>query len=177
MLKLNIISQELKKEIKLITLYKLLRRLSFFVFSLLLIYAFAFQSSKMILQKFSLDTVNRENANLKNSEEYIQKIKAINEKIDKVATVQKDAILWTKLITAIGNKVSDDIAINQIAVDKKIDNFTISGVSKTRDSLLALKSTLDETGYFEEINLPITTLLKKDNIAFTINVKFIKYEF
>lgn len=177
MLKLNIISQELKKEIKLISLYKLLRRLGFFVFSLLLIYAFAFQSSKMILQKYSLDTVNRESANLKNSEEYIQKIKTINEKIDKVATVQKDAVSWTKLIKTLSDKISDDITINQIAIDKKSDNFTISGNAKSRDSLLALEKILEETGYFEEINLPISSLLKKDDIAFSVNVKFVKYEF
>lgn len=177
MLKLNIISQELKKEIKLITLYKLLRRLGFFIFSLLFIYAFAFQSSKLILKKYSLDIVNRETANLKNSEEYIQKIKTTNEKIDKVALVQKDAVLWTKFLKILSDKISEDVIINQIAIDKKIDNFTISGTAKSRDSLLALEKTLEETGYFEEINLPISSLLKKDDIAFSINVKFLKYEF
>lgn len=177
MLKLNIISQELKKEIKLITLYKLLRRLAFFIFSLLFIYAFTFQSSKLILKKYSLDIVNRETANLKNSEEYIQKIKTTNEKIDKVALVQKDAVLWTKFLKTLSDKISEDVIINQIAIDKKIDNFTISGTAKSRDSLLALEKTLEETGYFEEINLPISSLLKKDDIAFSINVKFIKYEF
>jgi len=80
MLKLNILSQKTKKEIKLLNIYKHLKRLNFFIFSFLLIYIFIFQTAKIILQKYSTDSYNTNLAINRDNEEYINKVKEVNEK-------------------------------------------------------------------------------------------------
>lgn len=177
MLKLNIISEELKKEIKLIIIYKFLKRLSFFVFSLLLIYSVAFQASKFILQKYSEENNGRNVINSKNSDEYLQKVKEINEKITNVTTVQADAIAWSDFVILMSETVNDGISIKQLSVDKATDTFLIAGSAVTRDSLLAFKADMDKLVYFSEIDLPISSLLQRENITFTITAKFLSYEF
>jgi len=177
MLKLNIISAELKKEIKLIIIYKFLKRLSFLIFSVLLIYSVAFQASRLILKKYSNDDINKKTVNTKNSDEYIQKVKDINEKINDVTTVQADSVNWSTFIKNFSGIVSNDISINQFSIDKKSSTLTISGTAITRDSLLGLESSLEKMTYLKEVNLPISDLLKKDNISFTIVAKFSNYEF
>lgn len=177
MLKLNILSQDLKKEIKLLAIYKFLKRLGFLLFSILIIYSVTFQGSKFILQKYSSDSYNSEMASNKNSDEYIKKVKEINEKIENVSAVQKDSVIWSNFIINISSLINNDIVLNQLTIDKKTDTFAISGIAKTRDSLLALKANLEELDYLSEIDLPISSLLKKDEINFNIKAVILNYEF
>ncbi len=175
MLKLNIIPIQLKKEIKNAKVFELLRRMVFFVISFVLIYAAIFISSNQILHRYAKDTFSNQESIGKNSTEYIEKVKNINEQIDNVAKVQKEFVPFSDFVLEITEKINPGIKINQLTIDKETNNFILSGTADSRDSLLKLKSDLEALGYFYELNLPINNLLKKDDINFSISAKISKY--
>lgn len=177
MLRLNILSEESKKEIKLITIYKAIKRLSFFVFSLLLIYTVTFQASKMILKKYSTDSYNNNLATNKDSEEYVTKVKEVNEQIIEARDIQNNFVYWSNVLNNLSQIAKEGISFSQVTVDKKSNSFIIMGKADTRDKLLDFKSDLENLSYVETVDLPINNLLKKDDISFTINAKFLNYEF
>ncbi len=177
MLKLNILSQKTKKEIKLLNIYKHLKRLNFFIFSFLLIYIFIFQTAKIILQKYSTDSYNTNLAINRDNEEYINKVKEVNEKIIKAQNIQKNFVNWSQFLLNISNITPPGISFSKITTDKNNDNFILMGKSESRNELLNFKQKLEELDYIETIELPINNLLQKEDINFTINAKFSSYEF
>jgi hypothetical protein len=177
MLKLNILSQKTKKEIKLLNIYKHLKRLNFFVFSFLLIYIFTFQAAKIILQKYSTDSYNTNLAINKDNEEYINKVKEVNEKITEAKNIQDNFVYWSKFLLSISDITPSGVTFSKITTDKNNDSFILMGRSKSRNELLSFKQNLEELDYIETIELPINNLLQKEDINFTINAKFLSYEF
>ena len=177
MLQLNIISPELKREIKLTSIYQSLKNLYFFIGSMLLIYSVAFVASDIVLKNYYSGSLQKELVTSNSTENYSEKIKTINEQINYLESMQKEATNWSSLLLSLGEKANNNIKIAQISVNRQGDVIIISGEAKTRDSLLEFKSALENTGYLTEITLPIKSLLEKENINFTISAKFSKYEF
>lgn len=175
MLKLNIIPLELKHEIKRVKLFDMIKRFSFWLVSFLLIYAAIFISSDLILKKYNEDTIASQASVGKNSTEYIEKVKNINEQINKVAQIQENFISFSDFLIMITKNINPGIKVDQLSVEKETSIFMLSGTADSRDSLLKLKSDLESLAVFEELSLPINNLLKKDDISFTITAKISKY--
>lgn len=177
MIKLNIISPELKNDIKFKTFYTALRSILFLLFISLMVYSVLILTAKYILMAHANETKNRSILITSKTEDYDKQVKDINSQIDYINKIQTNTISWSDFIEVIANNITAGIHISQISADEKTKTFSISGRAETRQDLLNLKESLENLNIFGEINIPIDILLQKENISFSINTKIISYEF
>lgn len=177
MINLNIISPEQKKEIKLNAIYDSIRAILVILLLILVFYSAAFIIIKKVMESYYEDTLYESSLTNKSTEDYNSTSRVINEKINEIAEIQKDYFKFTDFINFISKNIDDSIQINKLMINRDTNQILISGFAPNRDSLLALKEMIESLDNFSEFNLPMKTLLEKENINFEINTKIESYEF
>jgi len=79
----------------------------------------------------------------------------------------------TPLVDKILDQKTSSISVTQITyntVSTSTASITLSGVSKTRESLVAFVKKLQDTNSFKKVDLPISNLAKDKNIEFSLNL-------
>ena len=98
-------------------------------------------------------------------------IKDINKLSGHVEKIQKNRTLWSKTLTEIANLTPDEIKITGIDGNKNEKNVRIIGFSQTREKLLNYTKTLENSEYFNKIDLPSTYLSSPTNINFELTAE------
>ena len=177
MINLNILPQKLKNDAKLIILDKFIKKIIGTIFLFIIIFSGILFAAKFYLQIHFEETIERSASTSRSTEDYLKKVKEINNKIDYIAGIQDNNIDWTNMILRLSRTINNDIKINKININKNNNTLALSGNAKTRNSLLLLKDSLEKYENFNEIKLPIKNLLEKNNIDFEIITSINSYEF
>jgi hypothetical protein len=177
MIKLNIISTALKKEIKTKILYRAINKLIVITFITIVLYALSFFSAKIILQLHFNKLVNENISLNRGPENYVITVKEINTQIENIEKIQNEAIYWSYLLEKINNLVNNGVSITKLQNIKEKNIFYLKGQADTRDSLLAFKKDLEKSLMFKNVELPIQSLLSKTNINFEISLSLVNYDF
>jgi hypothetical protein len=72
---------------------------------------------------------------------------------------------------------TNSIKINQFSFSPNstsTETINLQGVSATRDSLVNFKKSLDESGLFKSIDLPVSNFTKDKNISFNMTLTVAK---
>lgn len=173
MLTLNLVSQSLKKEIKLKRVYGLTKKLYYLLTIIVIITSIFLMAAKIILQNEFNRIVNETTLVTKNNQSYTPKVKEINSKINNAFQVQNNYIDWSNLLAEISLIMPSDVTLSYVKAEKNNSNIVIRGVADSRDGLLQFKKSLEESKYFTAIEFPIKNILEKENINFTINAQII----
>ena len=176
MLSINIIPEELKKEIQLKKVYYGTKRVVFLSSIFLVFYAVIIVGGKYFLASYYGETISKSSIVTKDTQKYTNSAKEINDEIETIEKIQKDNIYWTNFLSSLSKKIEGDIQISSIAVTEK-KTLNIKGVSKTRESILDLKEKLEKTEYLQDVNLPLKSLLEKSDINFEFTANFKNYDF
>jgi len=168
MLHLNLISEELREDIKLRHIYKMLKRVIFFLMVITIFVAIIFLISKIILQNSFNKIVEQTTLITKSSQGRNTKIREINAKIDYINEMQGNYIEWSYLIEYLARNINNDITFNSIKINKEEGKIDLKGVARSRDNLLLLKKELDNSDMFANIDFPLSNILEKNDINFEI---------
>ncbi len=177
MITLNIISPELKKELKIKSIYKHLKHLYGWIIFCMAIYVLIFVAGKILLNVYLGKTTRETTLLTKNTQDYNERVKIINSELTDMDAIQKNTVYWSYFLEFIGQVTDKDLIINNITINKDAGTINFSGYASTRTNLLDFKASLENSGYFNEIDFPINNLLAQSNINFTINTTFKTYEF
>ncbi|MFH1522274.1 MAG: hypothetical protein ABIE43_00465 [Patescibacteria group bacterium] len=168
MLKLNLVSQELKNEIKLRHIYEMLKKANYILIAVTFFVAIVILTAKIIMQNNFNEIVEQTTLITKSSQARNTRVKEVIAKIDYIDKVQNDFIAWSFLFEDIAENVNDDVSFNFIEVNKERNEAIFKGIAKTRDGLLNLKKGLESSKVFINIDFPIQNILEKENINFEI---------
>lgn len=171
MLTLNLISEELKKEIKLRHLYSFIKKINLTLIIITIAIAIILLSAKTILQIKFNDTVDQTTLVTKNNQGYNLKIRDINNKINFIEKIQNDFIPWSNLLEIVADITSNDIDLNYLKINFEEQTIKIKGRAGLRSSLLDFKQKMETTTVFKNIDFPIKNILEKENINFEISAK------
>lgn len=171
MLTLNLISEELKKEIKLRHLYLFIKKINLTLIIITIVVAIILLVAKTILQTKFNDIVDQTTLVTKNNQGYNIKIRDINSRLDFVEKVQNDFIPWSNLLKTVADITPNDISLNYLKINFADQTIQIKGKAGLRENLLDFKQKMENTTIFKEINFPIQNILEKENINFEINAK------
>ncbi|MEQ1561592.1 MAG: PilN domain-containing protein, partial [Nitrospira sp.] len=177
----NLLPKSFKDEIK--SEYKR-RRL---ILTLVLIIFLQISALVFIFPSWS-ESVSRE-------QETISEIEGINQSLSSkdaspIASIISETNLKLNIINAtmqypeflpfldlvLSNK-SSLVHVNSISfttVSTSTANISLSGVSGTREALVAFAKSLENTKSFKKVNLPVSNLAKDKNISFSITMTFSK---
>ncbi|MCK5320756.1 hypothetical protein KAJ61_05210, partial [Candidatus Parcubacteria bacterium] len=156
---------------------KFIKKIIGTVFLFIIIFSGILFAAEFYLQLYFEETIEKNANTSKSTEDYLKKIKEINNKIDYIANIQNNNIDWTNIILRVSKTINNDIKINKININKSNNTLSLSGNAKTRNSLLLLKDSLEKYENFNEIKLPIKNLLEKNDINFEITTVINSYEF
>ena len=172
MITLNLISEELKKEIKLRHLYLFIKKINLALIVITIIIAIILLAAKTILQVNFNNIVEQTTLVTKNNQGYNNKIKEINSKIDFIEKIQNDFIPWSNLLEIIAKITPEDVNLYYLKINED-KSIKIKGKANLRDSLLNFKQKMEAATVFKDIDFPIKNILEKENIDFEINAKII----
>lgn len=171
MLILNLISEELKKEIKLRHIYGFIKKVNLTMIVIAIIIAIILLAAKTILQLRFNNIVEQMTLVTKTNQGYNNDIREINNKLNFVAKVQNDFIPWSEIIKKVVGITPRDINLYYLKFNSEEQLVKIKGKALFRSSLLDFKDKLEATPDFKNIDFPLKNILERENIDFEINAK------
>lgn len=171
MLSLNLVSDELKKEIKLRHVYKLIKKIGYILIIVTITISAVLTAAKVILKNNYVKIIKQTTLVNVSNQSYTNKVKGINSRVNAISEIQKDYVYWTNLLKYLSEKTPDKITLSFIKINKDITTLKIGGMAKTREDLLIFKQNLENSKVFSDTNLPLENILKKENINFEISAK------
>jgi len=172
MITLNLISQELKDEIRLKHAYGLLKKIIYILFLILIVSSSCLLAAKFVLQNNFNRIVNETSLITKNTQSYNQKVREINAKFASVSQIQNEYAAWSLLVGELAAVTPDDITFSFVRINKDDSSIRIVGNSKTRSGLLEFKENLEKNSIFQDADFPLKNMLQKDDINFDIKLNF-----
>jgi len=171
MLTLNLIPQQLKKEIKFKRVYALLKKMNCILIIIAVIIAIIFLIAKLILQNNFNKVVEQTSLITKSSQGYNVKVRDINSMLNHISQIQKDFIAWSDLIENLANRTPAGITLSSVKTSKGKSLINIRGNAEQRDDLLTFKQNMEESPIYSEVEFPLQNILQKENISFEISAK------
>lgn len=166
MIELNLLSQPIKKQIRKKAQYvAMVNNAIILVLALMVISVLLLASQKYLAYQKNMVNQNN-NKSMKESE-----IGKINSLMNEINIVQKDFVKWSKILNNFLALIPEGNTIQAINMDRENKIMTMAGHAKTRDSFLKLKNNLEKSDMLTEIESPISNLLYRTDINFTIKAK------
>lgn len=89
-----------------------------------------------------------------------------------VRKLQQEHIVWTRFFNELHQVIPEDVILEKIVTN----NYTVSlsGLSKTRETLLQFQSKLNASQCFQNANLPLSDLFSQKDVQFQLDVEIKK---
>lgn len=178
MISLNLLSPEKKKKLKEKEIFYLLKNVAFLVAIFLFFNAGILLATKFYLEdklRTITQDVDQATAVLPNAQgaPINTTIQEINGKIDYLTTIQQDYIKWSAYLADLTALIPQNIKLSGIRLNKENNEIEITGRAVSRNDFLSLKSNLDGSKILNDIISPISNLIKKENVDFTITASLV----
>jgi Tfp pilus assembly protein PilN len=171
MLRLNLLSEEAKKEVKFKRLYALIIRVDLLLLASAFCLVVAFSGAKLLLKSNFKEFSGKESLLKISSQDYNEKIRQINEQLKTVTQIQKEFIYPSLLIKELTDRIPEGIYLSYIKTDINQQVLRIIGRAAKRENFLALKQDLATSLVFAEIDSPLQNILQKEDIDFEMSIK------
>ena len=154
--------------------YRLVQSLVILSIVVLLIIVASLFVSQIIIQN-KLDTITSDTLTLKEQKENEkslnlgQTVQNFNSLLQNVSAIQSEYAAWSNILIETAQNMPGDVVLSSFTIQKSNSTFQFSGDAITRDSLLVFKNNLEESPYFGNIESPISNLLSKEDISFTLS--------
>ena len=176
MIRLNLLPPQEKKRLESIKLNHLISFLAVWLSVFLIIFVIFllstfFSLSILLQEQRKLIEVRQSDPKTQYLLEIEEKIKQTNQIVKQVQLKQAEVILWTPLLEEISEIVPAGIYLNYFSYRTAKDQITLSGWANYRENLLGFQKSLEESSFFEEIEAPLTNLIKQKDIDFNFTFK------
>lgn len=172
MIDINLLSKELKIKITIRRTLEAIAFVFYVIFSISLVVSIIMFFMDITLAN-NVQNMESTRMNInQNYKDHIADIRMINKDVLELEKIQEQTIVWSDFLYQLSLLQTNDVLFNQLSASNNDKLIKISGSAKTRSALLSFKSLLDESGMFDDIELPLSNILEKENIEFTITAHF-----
>ena len=170
---INLIPPHKREEIFQAKRLRLVFRLQMDVILIGLIFFASLWGSRHVLN-LNFDLVSSEGQQDVNQEkyrkidEYDQEFRRINSELKAISLVKGDQLYWSKMFRVLNKDISSGISLDEVST-KNYAVF-ISGKAIDRDTLIIFRDKLATEECFSSVDLPLSNLVSKDNVAFQMDL-------
>lgn len=100
---------------------------------------------------------------------YEEKFKQINELDQKLVKIQSGHLQWQGIFQGLSGVMPEGVFISDLST-KDFSVFLV-GKARTREDLLDFKNKLEAVECFQDVNVPLSNLVVKNDIDFQIDLK------
>lgn len=79
---------------------------------------------------------------------------------------EKGHAYWSEVLIELARITPSDIAIDALTADREDKKMTVMGFAKTRDSVLQFRRNLLDSDFFEDVNFPLSNLIRPTDVSF-----------
>jgi hypothetical protein len=176
MITINLIPEEEKRELRVFDIYLMIRNIIYIILIGVIFIAFILLVTKFYLQNYFNRIVSQTYITAGLSQFSSNEIKKFNEEFEIVKEVQDNFVAWSNLFLNLGKMVNEGITIAKLDINKKNLEIKIMGTARNRDDLIKFKDNLDLSGYFNAFEIPLSTLLQRENINFNFTLKLVNLD-
>lgn len=176
MIIINLLSPSHKKDLKTKRIYMAIKELVMLVLLFTAIIAILLLSSKYILDNRLAKLIERNAYTIEENRTIISKINRLNSKINIAHNIQNGFKEWSVFMTDITNTTPSGVSYDLMRIRYEDASIELTGVAKTRDILTTLRDNLKNLDTIDNVNLPLQSLLPKENNKFTITADAILSE-
>lgn len=172
MIKLNLISPVQQNILKKQSLYYSIENLFGLLIIFLIIIVLILVPINQILTDLEYQVQNKEQLNQSTYNELNSEIKEFNETVitlDKLYTLDYD---WLSFMKNLSDLVPNNVNIIELSCSIKDHSFNIIGFAKTRDDYLEFKDNLSNSENYNNLETPLSDILKRNEVSFTIKGTF-----
>lgn len=169
---INLLPQQIKQEIKRKKMFRQILReevlfllpIIVFIFVLFNVYYVLTIQRDVFIQNYSLQQSQESYKNLSLYEEKFKQINGIDESLGKI---QSQHLYWQNLFQQLSAVVPNGIYISDLST--KNYNVFLLGKAKNREDLINFKNQLETDTCFQNVNVPLSNLVVKNDIDFQID--------
>lgn len=103
---------------------------------------------------------------------YEDEFAEVNNKVSLVDSVQNNDYYWTNFLYELSRITPEGIKLNELSSEQL--DITLSGRANSRDELIVFRDRLEESDCFSEVSVPLSDIVKKEDIDFKIEVEIDK---
>lgn len=172
MIKINIIPNIIKKEIKTNYIYFIIKKFLYILIIVFSIFATFLIISENILLSSLAKEINESTLDFKSLTNTSQnKVQDINNELNELYKIQNNFSRPSILLNQISIQTPEGITFSNLNIDNEKSLITFRGFATDRDKLLSFKTILENSDTFGNIDFPIKNLLLKKDINFEIKAK------
>lgn len=127
--------------------------------------------AKIILQKNYQELTEERNYVSQTKNKYAAEIQEINSYLKTLETIHEENILPTQILTLLSRTITENIQVTNVSLALDSQLLKIKGLAKTREDFLNFQKALKDSVAFGEINIPISAILKKEDLDFLLETK------
>jgi Tfp pilus assembly protein PilN len=172
-IKLNLIPPDKKEEIKKAQKFRMIIRWELELTAIAAVFLTMLFSLNYILQlnllvaNNNFERISNNNNQIKKIKEYDLAIKENSVKISEIEKIQNGQLHWGIFFEKLNGTVPIDVAL--VSVSTKDYKIFLTGKAKNRDILVAFKENLEKNDCFLDVNLPLSNLVVKEDLAFQLD--------
>ncbi len=102
-----------------------------------------------------------------------EKIRQLNALISRVTAIQKTHTAVIPLVNMLTELIPDGITVATLDIDPQKLTVGMAGTAATRQTLLSLENNFSSSENLKNVTNPVSNLLQRENIPFTINATMI----
>lgn len=170
MITINLMPKKQQKILKNARIFQLVKEIISLLFIFTATASIMLLLSRYFLEQQLVDLYKRNADNIKSNETINMRISHINSKISSAEAIQKNFQPLLPIINNFSLLTSPNIKIDQIKFFRQQATIEISGLSKTRSDLTQFKQKMEKTKWIKSFDLPLSSLIDKENNKFTIKI-------
>lgn len=125
----------------------------------------------LVLKNTGIALVNPDTPVSENAEQIVSEINSANNLAKKITAAKDLTIYPQEVLNSISKARPSGVIVNEYKLNLDQGVFLVTGVAGTRQDLVSFRNNLNNSGEFEELTLPITSLEQVNDISFEINLK------
>lgn len=166
---LNLLSPTEKTAASLLWKYLIIKNVILIILTLSFVISLVLFGAKLVLlQKLTEVQAQTEIINITQAK-INEKIIFYNNKIKAISRIQSEFIPWSEVLYKFNSLVTAGIHLQRAEFNSSENKIVIVGLAATRDDLLAFQDALHNCPLIKNVNLPLNTLLKKQNVNFNLS--------
>jgi len=175
MINLNLLPPEEKEALvfeKLRRQILFLGRAVFFLLLIFIVLAFSlyFHLAIILGAQTELIKATKSSQEIQRLEKNEEDVRVINSGISKIYDIQNKFVLWSEVLTDLMNSIPQGVYFQSFSGQGS--QITISGFAPTREGFLNFEESLKKNKRFYDVYSPVSNLIKKTDIDFSISFKF-----
>lgn len=168
MISLNLLSPDQKKDLKTKRIYMAIKELVMLALLFAALIGMLLVLAKYFLEEQLVNLIEKNAADIRNSQEINNQILAINKKLSTAKDIQDDFKKWSYLIKQVTELTPAGIYYNNYEIYHREKQLVLTGVAPNRQTLLSLQQALEASPLFASVQLPLSDLIEKENNNFTV---------